>query len=355
MNRLFPLLLTFACSAGPPRIDEPATVPPESPAPVDSDEPWQGSLDVHDTESSPPTGDPGDAGPYPIVLAHGFFGFDTFAGTDFLTYFWEVVDHLSEAGETQVFTPEVDPFSNSTLRGDELLGHVLEVLEITGADKVNLIGHSQGGLDARRVATLRPDLVASVTTIATPHAGTSVADIGTGALSFPGAQGVTDALVAAIAGPLWNASTSSTRLSASLEQLSSDGMATFNAQHPAEPTIPYFSIGGRSGRHAGGADCEVASGRPPAFIRRWQHDRDPIDPLLALTEGILSGRPLRDDPNDGLVTVASSRFGEFLGCIPADHFDEIGHLFGNTGSALNRFDHLVFYTELVGWLRARGL
>jgi len=41
---------------------------------------------------------------------------------------------------------------------------------------VNLIGHSQGGLDVRYVAAVRPDLVASVTTIGAPHQGAQVAD-----------------------------------------------------------------------------------------------------------------------------------------------------------------------------------
>ena len=117
--------------------------------------------------------------PYPVVLAHGFFGFDDFAGAGFLTYFYEVKDTLAERGETLVFTPTVDPFNDSATRGEELLAQVEAILAETGHAKVNLIGHSQGGLDARYVAATRPDLVASVTTYATPNRGTPVADIAT--------------------------------------------------------------------------------------------------------------------------------------------------------------------------------
>src|SRR6185295_14036690 len=46
----------------------------------------------------------------------------------------------------------------------------------TGAGKVNLIGHSEGGLDARYVLAVRPDLIASLTTVATPHLGADLAD-----------------------------------------------------------------------------------------------------------------------------------------------------------------------------------
>src|SRR5262249_43950663 len=57
--------------------------------------------------------------PYPFVLAHGFFGFDKFAGQDFLTYFYQVKDYLATKGEI-VHTPAVDPFNDSTARGAEL-------------------------------------------------------------------------------------------------------------------------------------------------------------------------------------------------------------------------------------------
>ncbi|MEJ7729820.1 MAG: hypothetical protein WKG00_11430, partial [Polyangiaceae bacterium] len=50
-------------------------------------------------------GAPGLGPPYPIVLAHGFFGFDSLAGIDAVTYFWGVPGALANDGETLVFTP----------------------------------------------------------------------------------------------------------------------------------------------------------------------------------------------------------------------------------------------------------
>ena len=105
------------------------------------------------------------------MLAHGFFGFDEFAGLDFETYFCHVKEHLASQGEI-VLTPAVDPFNDSDERGKQLLNRIEELLQQTGAAKVNIIGHSQGGLDARVVANLAPSKVASVITISTPHHGT---------------------------------------------------------------------------------------------------------------------------------------------------------------------------------------
>lgn len=45
--------------------------------------------------------------------------------------------------------------------------------------KVNIIGHSKGGLDTREMLYLYPtmkDKIASITTMATPHRGTALAD-----------------------------------------------------------------------------------------------------------------------------------------------------------------------------------
>ncbi len=299
-------------------------------------------------DDSTSTGDV-QAGPYPIVLAHGFFGFEDFAGAGFVDYYWGVREDLIELGELDVYTPAVDPFNDSTTRGMQLLAAVEAAIEETGADKVNLIGHSQGGLDARVVAHLRPDIVASVTTVSTPHHGSPIADY---ALLIPGG-GVIDVLVQLFGGPLWGAIDSSTSLVASMEQFSTDGIAEFNKTYPDAPGVAYASIAGRSDNELAPSEC--ASEDAPPFLANWAGVGDPIDPLFAAAEAIVDGGLLSSIPNDGLVRVEDAKWGTFLGCIPADHIDEIGHLFGDGSGGDNPFDHLVFYRNVVGYLRARGL
>lgn len=287
-------------------------------------------------------------GPYPIVLAHGFFGFESFAGAGFADYFWGVRDDLASIGETEVFTPAVDPFNDSTTRGLQLLEAVEAVLAETGAEKVNIIGHSQGGLDARVVAHLRPDLVASVTTVATPHYGSPIADY---ALLIPGG-GVVDVLVQLFGGPLWGAIDDGTSLVAAMEQFSEGGVVAFNEEYTDQPGVEYASIAGRSDNELALREC--ATDDAPPFISNWDGVVDPIDPLFAAAEAIVDGGIGSSIPNDGLVRVEDSKWGTFLGCIPADHIDEVGHLFGDSSGGDNAFDHQTFYRNLVGYLRARG-
>jgi triacylglycerol lipase len=303
-----------------------------------------------DVDSTGPAVAPG---PYPIVLAHGFFGFDAFAGVEFIDYFWHVRARLADAGETQVFTPAVDPFNDSTVRGEQLLAHVEGIIAETGAAKVNLIGHSQGGLDARVVAHLRPDLVASVTTFATPHQGTPVADVALGLAGDPNAQAIIDALVALAGAPLWPEVDGDTSLSASMQQLSTPGIARFNAAYPDAPGVEYYSLAGRSGLALGGAAC--ASAAAPDFVAAMDPQRDPIEALLVASHTLLLGDLLDPVVSDGLVRAQDSHWGVFLGCVPADHFDEIGHLFGDVPGLTNPWRHDEFYVQLVAWLRTRDL
>jgi triacylglycerol lipase len=58
----------------------------------------------------------------------------------------------------------------------------------------------------------------------------------------------------------------------------------------------------------------------------------------------------RLEVNDGLVTVESAKWGEFQGCVPADHLKEVGLL----GPAASTFDHLGMFRDIVARVRAAG-
>ncbi len=300
--------------------------------------------------------------PYPIVLSHGFFGFEEFAGVGFATYFYQVKEHLEDHGETHVFTPAVDPYNNSTARGELLIAHIEKILEETGHAKVNIVGHSQGGLDARMVASTRPDLVASVMTVATPHLGTEIADAVVGIIPGPISEEIVDWLVKLVAAPLWDEAGNETSLMEAMRLFSTPGIAEFNELYPDSAGVGYYSITGRSGNHRGGEDCEPDI--DVSFVSDFADERDPIDALLSIPEALLDGSVITGDsifddfPNDGLVRAKNSQWGTFLGCVPADHLDEIGHLFGdNPGGQLinvNDWKYKDFWLDLVEYIRDEG-
>jgi triacylglycerol lipase len=288
--------------------------------------------------------------PYPVVLAHGFFGFEKFAGLGFETYFYGVKQYLAAEGE-EVYTPAVDPFNSSDVRGQQLLEHVLSMLSETGYAKVNLVGHSQGGLDARVVAHLRPDLVASVVTVGTPHYGSPVSDVVLKIVSDPNAQAMIDELVKLIGAPIWDQVGDSTSVTKSLAQFSSSGIAVFNQKYTDAPGVLYASVAGRSKLSYGGDDCKPT--KKQSWISKFDQTLDPLNPFFTVFEPILAGG-LTQYPNDGLVRSKDARWGEFWGCIPADHLDEIGQILGQDPGIGNDFEHKAFYSSLIKYLRVRG-
>lgn len=107
---------------------------------------------------------------HPIVLVGGFLAFDSIFGIE---YFYGIADNLRRYGAT-VYETDVSEFQDNETRGEELLAQIEEIIAVSGADKVNIIAHSQGSPTARYVAAIRPDLVASVTSVHGMNHGTPI-------------------------------------------------------------------------------------------------------------------------------------------------------------------------------------
>ena len=297
-----------------------------------------------DGASSP---DLSSVGPYPIILIHGLSGF---AKIGPLEYFAGVPALLKTTGRA-VYTPALDMFNSSEARGQALVAVIATARMETGAKKVVLIGHSQGGMDARWAAAHAADSVAAVVTIGTPHHGSKVADVALGLT--PGiAQNAASALLGLLGGALDPSGMPNADLNASLSTLSTSGAASFNASVPDAPGVRYYSIAGRSSSSA-------AFSCPPSivpFIQMWDSQTDTLDAALWSTYGILVAAELPATPlQDGLVTVPSATWGSFLGCIPADHMNEICQPANAAAGLGNSFDCHAFYGGLESWLRDDGL
>lgn len=168
---------------------------------------------------------------YPIVLAHGLFGFDDIAG---YSYWYRIPEELRRSG-AEVYVAQLSAANGTEVLGEQLARQVETILAATGATKVNLIGHSHGGPTVRYVASVYPDYVASVTSVAGPHTGARMADL------LIGAQEALP-LTANMFGSIVNAATGFLDLIsrggyeqdslAALYSLSTKGSTEFNSLYP---------------------------------------------------------------------------------------------------------------------------
>jgi len=137
---------------------------------------------------------------FPIVLAHGVCRFDILWNEslavdnnadpkiDRLHYFRGIRTMLQDKG-FDVYHSSVAWAANVDQRAADLKQNILNILDETGVEKINIIAHSMGGLDTRhmmfndRNAGRIHKRIASLTTISTPHAGSPFADWGLDNLS----------------------------------------------------------------------------------------------------------------------------------------------------------------------------
>lgn len=250
---------------------------------------------------------------YPIVLVHGIFGFDSFLGLD---YFYGIPGALRRDG-ARVFVSQVSAANSNEVRGEQLLAEVKNILAITGAAKVNLIGHSQGSPTIRYVAGVAPQLVASATSIGGVNRGSRIADIVRG-VAPPGsitegfASTITNAFVSLI-----NLGSSGTTLpqmpTAALDSLTTAGLATFNQRFPQ--ALP-------SGC---GSGAELVNG---VRYFSWAGTM-PVTNLLDVADGPIGILSLAfGEPNDGLVAACATRLGTHLGDYRQNHLDEVNQVVG---------------------------
>ena len=109
---------------------------------------------------------------YPIVLVHGI----ALKEGRFFKAFGRIEKTLREAGYT-VYSAKTDGFGTIENNAAQLKREIERIRQAEHADKVNLIAHSKGGLDAKYMmqALSMADSVASLTTLSTPHKGSEVA------------------------------------------------------------------------------------------------------------------------------------------------------------------------------------
>ncbi|MDX1804823.1 MAG: triacylglycerol lipase [Alcanivorax sp.] len=256
---------------------------------------------------------------YPIVLAHGMAGFDKIGPYD---YWYGIPGDLQDRGAT-VYLTQVSSFESSEVRGEQLLAQVQDILAISGADKVNLIGHSHGNQSVRYVAAALPGRIASVTSVGGPTKGSPVADV---VASVAGVAG--DDLSAGVAS-IVNAFGTLIGLAAGeslpqdslagLNSLTTEGAADFNRRFPAG--VPTSACGE--------GDYQVHGTRYYSWggTGHLTNALDPLDLPLLATSAAFIGKA--DYQNDGLVGRCSNHLGKVIrDNYIMNHLDEVNQVAG---------------------------
>jgi len=275
---------------------------------------------------------------YPIVLVHGLLGFDTLFGLD---YFYGIPSALTRDG-ARVFVAQVSAANSTEVRGEQLLAQVKNILAVTGAGKVNLIGHSQGGPTTRYVAGVAPQLVASVTSVGGVNKGSRVADVVRGVVPD-------NFLSAAVLNTVGGAFVSLINLGSGGSGLPQNATAALNSLTTAQ-TLAFntrFPQGVPSGC---GNGAELVNG-----VRYFSWTGiQPVTNVLDLTDGPLGLLSLAfSEPNDGLVSACSSRLGTRLGDYYQNHLDEVNQVAGFRD--LFAVDPVTLYRQQAVRLKQLGL
>ncbi|KAJ7487406.1 Alpha/Beta hydrolase protein [Mycena galericulata] len=227
----------------------------------------------------------------PVVFCHGLLGFDSVtigpAIAPMQVTHWRGIKEVLEANGTEVLITRV-PATSSPIDRAKVLEE--KISDVYPGRSVHLIGHSMGGLDCRYLTTHlthRKFNVLSITTIATPHRGSSFADhflTTVGPARMPSVLSLLDLL------PNGGGD------GKAFECLTVESMRRFNAETPDVPGVRYFSWG---------ATYE------PGLIDTWKW------PHSVVLE--------HEGENDGLVSVASSKWGTYLGTLTGvSHLNLVG-------------------------------
>jgi triacylglycerol lipase len=213
---------------------------------------------------------------------HGLLGFDRIrlGGVTLTHYFPGIWEGLEAAGN-RVHVPSLSPTDSVDVRAGQLKRSIQRAFP---GEAVHILAHSMGGLDARyMISCLGMDKqVLTLTTLGTPHRGSSFADWGVRRLSR-------------LVKPLLKFFGVPTQ---AFYDVTTAGCQAFNDRVPDAAGVRYFSVAGR-------------------------HDGHFLNPEFVLSYQIVLER---EGPNDGVVSLASASYGERVDVWEGDHLSLVNWL-----------------------------
>lgn len=278
---------------------------------------------------------------YPIVLVHGFLGFEQLVGVD---YWYKIPETLQQDG-AEVFVATVSNTNYPEVRGEQLIDQVEDILAITGAEKVNLIGHSHGGPTTRYAGSVRPDIIASVSSVSGVNKGTVVADTLIEWSDNSEVFGTAfDVFISGISEFISFASGSDLPLAPveSVRSMTTESSVIFNAAHPGG--IPDSECGEGDYEYNGVRYYSWAGAKPVTNLL------DPLEPItLAFSQFFPDGVA-----NDGFVDPCTTNLGMVIrNDFAMTHLDEVNQMLGIHD--LNETDPLTVFRTHANRLKNDGL
>jgi triacylglycerol lipase len=265
---------------------------------------------------------------YPIVLSHGMGAQAEILGG--LIDYWGSIPSALKNNGANVYITSVNAMDSTENKAAQWKAQVLQILAVSGKDKINLIGHSHGTIYSRYAITNlgMSSKVASHTSIAGPHRGSVIADMIMGILPnwLENLGGpIVDMVFTLIMGDKNGNSVAN-----GYALVRSNMINVFNPNTPNVPGIYYQSYAYKITNALGGG----------LFLATWE--------LMKPYEG----------DNDGLVSVTSAKWGNFKGVIDGGFWSWLGgvnHL-GAVGllSAPAGYDAPTHFVNIAADLKNRG-
>lgn len=259
---------------------------------------------------------------YPVIMVHGI----CFRDWQYFNYWGRIPNALKQNGAVIYYGKQQSAISVAD-SAEELKAEIEHVLQKTGAEKVNIIAHSKGGLDSRYAISklgMAP-YVASLTTINTPHHGCKYADVLLDHLP----NGVIRYLTRRYNALYYMLGDERPDLLAGLNDLRATTCKQFNEEIIDSPDVYYQSI---------------ATG-----MKRPYNTFAPLNFTYLYIK-------IYDGENDGLVSIDSAKWGNFLGTITIDKKRGLSHadMIDLVHRDIKGFDASEFYVGLLSDLKERG-
>lgn len=259
---------------------------------------------------------------YPLLLVHGVF----FRDYKYLNYWGRIPGELQKNGAVIYYGNHQSADSVEGSAG-ELAERIRQITEETGCGKVNIIAHSKGGLDCRYALSKLGvgDLVASLTTVNTPHRGCLFADYLLEKIPKEAQDRVADAYNKAVK----MLGDEKPDFMKAVRDLTAAACQERNRYIEDVPGVYYQSIGSRCNR--------AVSGRFPLNFTYY---------LVKYFGG----------ENDGLVSLDSFPWGESCRLVTVKGRRGVSHgdMIDLNRENIRGFDVREFYVELVTDLKRRG-